>query len=194
MRFKSLWIALGLTAALAAPASAQNLEWVYAVPFVCGFQPPVAGGGEPVVKPGNYATQIDLHNPHYNAVDVRKKFILLVDNSAIVGREPNQRPPSAFDNIFLGPDWATLDDCVRIWTLTHPGLPIPAQLPLNKGYVVFLTKEEIDVDAIYTALVPGNLGAAPTGNSIDVERIEGKQVVVPTTATPRTEPAENPQR
>ncbi len=180
--------ALVLGALAAVPAAAQTLEWVYAVPFVCGYQPPITSGGEPVVKPGNYATEIDVHNPHYVDVDVRKKFILLVDNGNPVGREPNSRGPQAFDGILLGPDFATMDDCLRIWQLTHPGIVPPTPMPLNKGYVVFLSKEEIDVDVIYTSVVPGNNAtAALTGNAIDVERIKGKQVVVPLTATPRTD-------
>jgi hypothetical protein len=187
VRLRSAFAAvLGLAAVV--PASAQTLEWVYAAPFVCGFQPQITTGGEPVVKPGNYATEIDVHNPHYVDVDVRKKFILLVDQGAVLGREPNSRGPQAFDGILLQPDFATMDDCLRIWQLTHPGLIPPTPMPLMKGYVVFLSKEELDVDVIYTALVPGNSATtAITGNSIDVERIKGKQVVVPLTSTPRTE-------
>jgi hypothetical protein len=188
-------LACAATAALAIPASAQTLEWVYAVPYVCGYQAPITTGGEPVVKPGNYATEIDVHNPHYVNVDVRKKFVPLVINGSPVGREPNQRPPAAFDGINLGPDYATMDDCLRIWQLLNPGIIPPTPMPLNKGYVVFLSKETLDVDAIYTAVVPGNNATtALTGNSIDVERIEGKQVVVPLTATPRTDTPEASQR
>ncbi len=189
MRSKCLALTFAATAVASLPVAGQTLEWVYAAPFVCGFQGPITTGGEPVVKPGNYATEIDVHNPHYSQVSVRKKFILLVDNGAVLGREPNQRPPLVFDGIDLGPDNATMDDCVRIWTLTHPGIVPPTPLPLNKGYVVFLSKEELDVDVIYTAIVPGNSATtAITGNTIDVERIVGKQVVVPLTAAPRTEP------
>src|SRR5512139_3651184 len=41
--------------------------WSYAAKFVCGLQAPLAQGapGEPVVKPGNYATDINIHNPNY---------------------------------------------------------------------------------------------------------------------------------
>lgn len=44
--------------------------WSYAAKFVCGYQKPLpaqAGAvlGEPPVKPGNYATEINIHNPFY---------------------------------------------------------------------------------------------------------------------------------
>ena len=52
--------------------------WSYAVKFVCGMQPPLQtatgqpGLGEPVVKPGNYATEINIHNFMYREVPLRK--------------------------------------------------------------------------------------------------------------------------
>src|SRR3954464_2373605 len=43
--------------------------WSYAAKFVCGEQLTDQAGqpivGEPAVKPGNYATEINIHNPHY---------------------------------------------------------------------------------------------------------------------------------
>jgi len=41
--------------------------WSYAAKFVCGYQRTATPGqpapGEPIVKPGNYATEINIHNP-----------------------------------------------------------------------------------------------------------------------------------
>jgi hypothetical protein len=65
MRKLALWVATfaALTALLPAIASAQTrTSSVYAVKFVCGLQSPagLTPPSEPPVKPGNYATKINL--------------------------------------------------------------------------------------------------------------------------------------
>ena len=144
--------------------------------------------GEPVVKPGNYATSINIHNYNYREVSIRKKVLLLVKDTQAVGREPNSVKPSAFDGIVLGPDYATMDDCNHIWQLLNPNAALPAVMPLMEGYLVILSPLDLDVDAVYTAEVPGRLDTAavkdPTGISIDVSRVQGKRVIVPAGALP----------
>ena len=77
--------------------SAGRYLWNYSVKFVCGLQSQVdnASGavffGEPVVKPGNYATEINIHNYSYREVKLGKKVLILVTNDRIdgpIGREP----------------------------------------------------------------------------------------------------------
>jgi hypothetical protein len=198
--------AIVLLAALAAvvhpqPAAAQTgpvfptpsrYYWSYAVKFVCGLQPVVQaatgqqGAGEPVVKPGNYATDINIHNYTYRDLPLRKKVVLLVKDTVAIGREPESQGPTAFDKITLKPDWATMDDCNRIWQLLNPNAPLPAVMPLMVGYLVIISPVDLDVDAIYTAEVPGRLdaGVNPTGISIDVERVSGKRVFIPDALLP----------
>src|SRR5512135_3323898 len=57
--------------------------WSYAAKFVCGFQDHNPAGavvpGEPVVKPGNYASEINIHNPTYKQILLHKKFLVLVN-------------------------------------------------------------------------------------------------------------------
>jgi len=59
-------------------------RYVYSAKFVCGFQPPLVdqpgtiNRGEPVVKPANYATEINIHNYNFRTAELRKKVILLV--------------------------------------------------------------------------------------------------------------------
>jgi hypothetical protein len=58
--------------AIAAPVPGP---YVYAVKFVCGYQPPLPHTGkfgEPVVKPGNYATDINIHNPQTQPQNLQK--------------------------------------------------------------------------------------------------------------------------
>ena len=166
--------------------------WSYAAKFVCGFQDintaGVAAPGEPVVKPGNYASEINIHNPNYRPVPLRKKFLVLVNeqnpqNPWII-REPNQVEPLKIITMTLGPDYATMDDCNNLWHLTYPSTALPSPLPVFIGYLVILSPLELDVDVVYTANAPGSLTVAPTGVSIDVERVTGKRVFVPYGALP----------
>jgi hypothetical protein len=183
------------------PAAAQGIVfptpsryyWSFAVKFVCGLQPPLTtaagqqGLGEPVVKPGNYATEINIHNYTYREVPLRKKIVLLVRDTQPIGREPDSQGPMAYDHITLKPDWATMDDCNRIWQLLNPNAPaLPAIMPLMVGYLVIISPIDLDVDAVYTAEVPGRLEANqnPTGISIDVERVNGKRAHIPDALLP----------
>jgi hypothetical protein len=188
---------LASCAAFQASAQQSPLYWSYAAKFVCGVQYHVPAG-EPPVKPGNYATEINIHNPYYRESQVRKKIIVLVDNGQRIGREPQQQGPRAYDGIVLGPDYATMDDCDRLWMLTHPGVPLPMPMPITIGYLVLISKDQLDVDAVYTnstvvpAATPAGLALKPGGISIDVERVEGKQVEIPAGLFPGGHDIERP--
>jgi hypothetical protein len=161
--------------------------WSYAAKFVCGYQRPAAAGqtvpGEPVVKPGNYATEINIHNPAYKEVPLRKKFLVLVRGQEAI-REPQTTKPLTVTKMILGPDYAMMDDCNNLWTIIYPDLALPSPMPVFIGYLVILSPLELDVDAVYTANAPGDLTKEPTGVSIDVERVTGKRVFIPTAALP----------
>jgi len=166
--------------------------WSYAAKFVCGFQDintaGVAAPGEPVVKPGNYASEINIHNPNYRPVPLRKKFLVLVNQqnpqNPLIVREPNQVEPMRIITMTLFQDYATMDDCNNLWHLTYPSAALPSPMPVFIGYLVILSPLELDVDVVYTANAPGSLTVAPTGVSIDVERVTGKRVFVPYGALP----------
>jgi len=162
--------------------------WSYAAKFVCGFQRTATPGqvppGEPILKPGNYATEINIHNPAYKQVPLRKKFIMLVNNQTAI-REPEQIGPQNVITMTLGPDYAMMDDCNNLWKFMFPANPTPpSPMPVFIGYLVILSPLELDVDAVYTANAPGDLATAPTGISIDVERVTGKRVFIPSGALP----------
>jgi hypothetical protein len=161
--------------------------WSYAAKFVCGYQRTADPGsqvpGEPILKPGNYATEINIHNPAYKQAPLRKKFLVLVNNQEAI-REPNQIQPTKHMTMTLGADYATMDDCNNLWRLTYPTAPLPSPMPVFIGYLVILSPLELDVDVVYTANAPGDLAVAPTGVSIDVERVTGKRVFVPAGALP----------
>jgi len=167
--------------------------WNYSVKFVCGFQPPlgqtpgVEPVGEPVVKPANYATDINIHNYNYKPVPLRKKLLVLVETTATgqnIVREPKTTEPRAFAQVTLGPDFATLDDCNGLWEILHPNIPPPTPMLLFTGYLVILSPLDIDVDVVYTAATPGSANQQPNSISEDVERVVGKRVFIPQGALP----------
>jgi hypothetical protein len=175
----------------ATPAEAQTApqRFSYSVKFVCGLQRPSQEPGETIVKPGNYATEVNIFNPFQVRSPIRKRVILLVDEGKPIGREPEQQGPRGFDSIVLAPLFATMDDCDRLWTLTHPGAALPAPMPLTIGFLVLESLSELDVDAVYTAATPGFPGALNQGISIDVERVPVRRLpVLQPTATPTQPP------
>lgn len=207
-RIPTLMVAVLLFGAVLTPAAAQVVQTIdptnpppgtysYAVKFVCGFQDSNTGlvlgpngyipFGEPSVKAGNYATEINIYNPG-NDAEVRKKVLLLVDEGRPVGREPKFVEPVAFDEIALPSCSATMDDCNRINEL------VPALSPFNLriGYLVVTSREPLDVTAVYTAELcsdwtitgAGRMCSTPFGIngvspfssalSIDVEQVDAK--------------------
>ena len=200
-----LFVALMLLVVSAAPAQVvQPVDPVnppdgiysYAVKFVCGFQKGNTGVlnsplgqlsyGEPTVKAGNYATDINIFNPGQDT-EIEKRFLLLVEDGNPVGREPRFVEPSAFDGIGLPTGHATMDDCNRLAELLPPASPFSLRI----GFLVLTSKQPLDVTAVYTAALcsdwtivgPGkmcssssaaNTNAFSTAVSIDVEQIDGK--------------------
>ncbi len=161
--------------------------WSYAAKFVCGYQrtatPAQQISGEPTLKPGNYATEINIHNPTYRLVPLHKRFLVLVNGQQVI-REPQQVEPLITIPITMGLGTAMMDDCNNLWTIIYPGAPVPSPMPVFIGYLVILSPIDLDVDVVYTANAPGDLATAPSGVSIDVERVTGKRIFIPTGALP----------
>lgn len=188
-------------------ASAKYL-YSYAVKFVCGYNPSNLGftgypwpwdirAGEPSVKFGNYATEINIYNFNVNPelptdAIIGKDVILLVDRGLPVGREPRKAKSTASDGITLLSQEATMDDCNRIGELLWGAGGIPTPFPLTIGFLVIQSTVELDVTAVYTAEVcsywtfsPDRLDClAPTGTnqnvglgvSIDVRQVTGHKL------------------
>ena len=163
--------------------------WSYAAKFVCGEQltdqagQPIAG--EPAVKPGNYATEINIHNPHYlGPIQIRQKALLLVDRGAPVGRAPATANPLAFSPLFALPDdGATMMDCNGVWDLLNPGVTPPAPMPLMIGYLVIVSPASLDVVDVMTATTSTS-NLEPAGIALETVAVEGKRVVIPASAFP----------
>jgi hypothetical protein len=164
----------------AQPARAQTTPlYQYSVKFVCGLQRVYSPNlpGEPAVKPGNYATEINIHNIQFTQQPAIKNVVLVVKNGEPVGREPNVQPPTPFVVVPMPPRNAMMDDCNQIWGMAFPGAAPPNPMPLTIGYLSVISRAEIDVDAVYTAQsFPSATADTLDAPSIDVERVLAKRI------------------
>ena len=120
---------------------------VYLVKFVCGVQSPVPNlvpPSEPPVKPGNYATAVNIHNFHNgHPVPIAKK--------AVIANTEKQPPGqiSQFTKLTLEPDQALEIDCPDIVSLlTVAGVQLPSFI---KGFVEVISPLPLSVTGVYTA-------------------------------------------
>lgn len=156
---------------------------VYAAKFLCGeFGREAAGAAkiEGPVKPGNYATAINLHNPHPSKpILFRKKAVLLFAGSKPDPSQELERPhpPGPSITAELRPDWGMEIDCLDIRKKLLPNAP---EAPVFiKGWVVLETFAPwpLDVEVVYTAHT--FLDGKPEGFSIATERIAGTSITFP---------------
>jgi hypothetical protein len=175
---------------------------VYSAKFLCGefdkTPGPVAGPeirGEGPVKPGNYQTAINVHNPNRIPVLIHKKAVLLFSGSEpLASPAPGDfevpHPPGMPVTAILPPDWGLEIDCADIRQVLLGAPPAPgAPLPFIKGWVILEvvhvpvdvpvsfeidTRDlPLDVVAAYTAQGFDLAGPQPAieGFSVDVERV-----------------------
>lgn len=162
----ALGFLLGSGGGFAQPVMAQT-PVIFSVKFVCGSQTPSPNNPEPTVRPGSYATDINIHNYHPQAnVTLEKRVILLVRGNDGIGREPSVREPSNPETIVLPAGRATMDDCPAIRRMA--GLP-PGNT-LIVGFLQIRSTNTLNVMGVYTVTPPSANG--PT--SIDVESFTGK--------------------
>jgi hypothetical protein len=146
-------------------------RYSYSVKFVCGVQEKCKCEEAPV-RPGRYATEINIYN--YQDADVRivKYVTPVVFAGAVTGREPKYTTRKAADRLVLPPHSATMDDCHRLAELLL-GAPAAAGLPITIGFLEIVSSHELEVTAVYTS---SDLKSRSI--SMEVERIEGKKVDV----------------
>ncbi len=128
---------------------------IYSVKFVCGLQQPdpsLLPPLEPPVKPGNYATAVNIHNFHNTQVTISKKAVIA---------NPEGAPPgqiSKLQTVSLPPDGAFEIDCCDI---AHLLLNVPPDVrcqqlaghlpPFIKGFVEVASPAPLSVTGVYTA-------------------------------------------
>jgi hypothetical protein len=185
-----LFTGLAVTAILTVPRAQAQLpppykltpRFSYAAKFVCGLSPASTNlkpPQEPEVKPGNYATIINIHNPWPTDVALLKKVVLAAPerfpNTQIA--QPSKRFPDR-----LPSDHALSVDCSEIVNLlTLSPVPIPG--PFIEGFVVIDsffaappagTDPSADVDVV--AVTTTAASATGTVNSHDVTTVPGRKL------------------
>jgi hypothetical protein len=130
-----------------APAGvAQHLPFQYAAKFVCGKP------NSRVVAPGMYFTVVNVHNPGREETGFLKKFAV-----AFPGQKPG--PVTKLIEAKLGSDEAFAIECREIMERTRSS-------GFVEGFVIFESKVELDVVAVYT--VSGSGGQVQT---MELERV-----------------------
>lgn len=124
-------------------------KFVYSVKFVCGVQPECDCECA-TVRPGIYATEINIHNFKCRDAEIEKSVLPLVLAGAPLGREPRVSKRRALERIKLPADAATMIDCCRI-TEVLLGAPAPGAVPLTVGFLEIVSSVELQVSAVYTA-------------------------------------------
>lgn len=154
---------------------------VYSAKFLCGEyrldRAAEKAGREGPVKPGNYATAINIHNPSpWRTVAFRKKAVLLFDGSDPHANDEPERPrePGRLFTVELRPDFGMEIDCPDIRKVLLEGRVKPPSF--IKGWVVLETWDPtpLDVVAVYTAHT--FLDDRPEGFSIETDRVPGVSV------------------
>ncbi len=139
-------VVAGVEFTVPSAALAQASEGLlYSVKFLCGLQTkiPTAPPNEPPVKPGNYATAVNVHNFHNGSVVIDKKVVIAAPEGAPPG--PMTKPVRDV----LSPDQAIEVDCAEIVRL-FGDVRLP---PFIKGFVEIVSPQrvELSVVGVYTA-------------------------------------------
>jgi hypothetical protein len=133
-------------------------DYIYSVKFVCGSQP-AKDCHCSTVRPGHYATEINIHNPYHASHTIIKRFIPLVLGGAPVGREPKVATPVRTEHRLVLPSHgASMDDCCSINEALYGAAG--ASDALTVGIMEIIAPADLAVTAVYTA---------GTGDSVSIE-------------------------
>ncbi|HEV7409489.1 MAG TPA: hypothetical protein VGO01_13470 [Bradyrhizobium sp.] len=148
-------------------------RWSYGVKFLCGYVKEGPPGVVPLtaaatLRPGIYATEVNILNHQGGPVTVHKYLYPLMRQTEPVGREPRFVGRRAADAITLPPKTATFDDCFRLHELLHE---VPTDEPLSIYFLELVSPVELTVTAVYTA---NDLRGVSV--SLDVVQVEGKKI------------------
>ena len=131
----------------------------YSIKYVYGKQDTSDCCELPILSPGNYRTEINIHNMQNKTATVIKQVIPLVICSVPLNRKPKcgeakYSQSRAEDKIKLLPYHATMDDSHRLTTLLNGFDPTKNQITdglLNIGFLQLSSTEELSVTAVYSA-------------------------------------------
>jgi hypothetical protein len=150
-----------------AQTAVSSRFFTFSVKFVCGSQHACDCACMPL-RPGSYATEINLHNFATEPAEVLMRFIPLVLGGAPAGREPATSAARAEQKLRLPQQTATMLDCCRIVELLFDG-ESSGESPLNIGFVELTSTVNLSVTAVYTT------SSEHGGVGLKVEQIFGRQ-------------------
>lgn len=138
----ALGAAMMTTEVSAQGASDDNrpTSFVYSAKFLCGtVEGPDSAGAvaEPPVKPGNYATDIDIHNFQNETVEL-----------AVTVTTDQFRRSGETQTLRIGPDSSTQLSCRDLVELLGREI---ASRSFVKGFVEVETETEVEIAAVYTS-------------------------------------------
>ena len=131
----------------------------YNAKFLCGDAGPVVPRF--ALRPGIYATSLNIHNPNSVPVTLLKKAVLALPQGV------TPQPPGEFQQEIIQSDFALGVDCLNIRALVPGG----SSLPFFEGFVVIQipsSSAPLDVVAVYTTS-PHGVSAAPAGRGPSLE-------------------------
>lgn len=148
-------------------------RWSYGVKFLCGYVKETPPGVVPLsavatLRPGIYATEVNILNYHRGPITVHKYLYPLIKAAEPIGREPRSIGRRAQDAINLPGKTATFDDCFRLHEILHEPT---ADEPLSIYYLEIVSPVELTVTAVYTANDLRGISV-----SVDVVQVEGKKI------------------
>jgi hypothetical protein len=148
-------------------------RWSYGVKFLCGYVKETPPGVVPLtpaatLRPGIYATEVNILNYHGEPITIHKYLYPLMRNTEPVGREPRSVGRRGEDAITLPAKSATFDDCFRVHEILHEA---PGDEPLSIYFLEIVSPVELNVTTVYTANDLRGISA-----SVDVLQVEGKQI------------------
>jgi hypothetical protein len=128
-------------------------RWSYGVKFLCGYVKETPPGVVPLtpaatLRPGIYATEVNILNYHNVPITVHKYLYPLMRKTEAIGREPRSVTRRASDVITLPAKSATFDDCLRLHEILHEAT---GDEPLSIYFLEIVSPVELTVTAVYTA-------------------------------------------
>lgn len=118
-------------------------EFRYVVKFACGFNDTISSPGPAF---GHYSTIVNVHNPSKHSVRFKKKVAVAFVNGALAD-SVSPGAVSDFDHETLAGDQADGIDCFTIKRI----LGVSGVEGFLDGFLVIITRKELDVTALYTA-------------------------------------------